>query len=119
MDKNLKMVRGDTFSFGIEYDFDDESTQDLDTCYFSCKLNSDDDEYVFQKSIGDGISKVDDNQYRVRIAPEDTQNIKTGKYYYDLQIGLNNDVFTIIKGVLTIEREITREWEHECKGWFW
>ena len=109
MDKILKMVRGDTLSFGIEYDFDDESTQDLDTCYFSCKLHPEDDEYIFQKSIGDGISKVDNNQYRVRVAPEDTSNIEIGKYYYDLQIGLNNDIFTIVKGVLIIEREITRE----------
>ena len=38
MDRNLKMVRGDTFAFGIEYEFDDKSKEDLDTCYFSCKL---------------------------------------------------------------------------------
>lgn len=109
MDKNLKMVRGDTLAFGFEYEFDDESTQDLDTCYFSCKLNPDDAEYIFQKSIGDGISKVDDNQYRVRIAPEDTDGIDIGKYYYDFQIGLNSDIHTILKGVLIVEREITRE----------
>lgn len=109
MDKNLKMVRGDTLAFGIEYDFDDESNQDLDTCYFSCKLNPDDENYIFQKSIGDGISKAGNNQYRVRVAPEDTDGIETGKYYYDLQIGLNNDIFTILKGVLIVEREITKE----------
>ena len=51
MNKNLKMVRGDTLSFGIEYSFDDESVQDLDTCYFSCKQNADDEEYIFQKSL--------------------------------------------------------------------
>ena len=109
MDKNLKMVRGDTFAFGIEYEFDDKSTQDLDTCYFSCKLNPDDEIYIFQKSIGDGISKAGDNQYRIRVAPSDTENINIGKYYYDLQIGLNSDIHTILKGVLIVEREITRE----------
>lgn len=109
MDKVLKMVRGDTFAFGIEYEFDDESKQDLDTCYFSCKLNADDEEYIFQKSIGDGISKAGDNQYRVRVAPSDTSDIEIGKYYYDLQIGLNGDIHTILKGVLVVEREITRE----------
>ena len=109
MDKNLKMVRGDTFSFAIEYEFDDKSKQDLDTCYLSCKKNFDDNNYIFQKSIGSGISKVDDNQYRVRIAPEDTDSIDIGNYFYDLQIGLNNDIFTILKGVLKIEREITED----------
>lgn len=108
MNKNLKMVRGDTLSFGIEYSFDDESVQDLDTCYFSCKQNADDEEYIFQKSLNDGISKVDDGKYRVRVAPEDTENVEVGNYYYDLEIGLNDDIFTIIKGVLSIESDITR-----------
>ena len=108
MDKNLKMVRGDTLAFGIEFEFDDGSIQDLDTCYFSCKQNPDDTNYIFQKSLTDGISKVANNQYRVRVAPEDTQNIELGNYYYDLQIGLNTDIFTIVKGVLKVEREITR-----------
>lgn len=109
MDKNLKMVRGDTFSFGIEYAFDDKSKQDLDTCYFSCKKNADDENYVFQKLIGTGISKVGDNQYRVRVAPADTEGLDIGNYFYDLQIGLNNDIFTVLKGILKIEREITEE----------
>ena len=109
MNKNLAMVRGDTLAFGFEYEFDDKSKEDLDTCYLSCKLNPDDEEYIFQKSIGSGISKVDDNKYRVRVAPADTEDIDIGKYYYDLQISLNNDVFTILKGVLIVEREITRE----------
>lgn len=108
MNKNLKMVRGDTLSFGIEYSFDDETTQDLDTCYFSCKQNMDDEEYIFQKSLNNGISKVDNGKYRVRVAPEDTENVDIGNYYYDLEIGLNNDIFTIIKGVLSIESDITR-----------
>ena len=44
MNKNIKMVRGDTLSFGIEYAFDDKSHQDLETCYFSCKKNPNDEE---------------------------------------------------------------------------
>ena len=108
MNKNIKMVRGDTLSFGIEYAFDDHSNQDLETCYFSCKKNFDDTEYIFKKSIGDGISKVANNKYRVRVAPEDTENVEAGNYCYDLEFGLNDDVFTIIKGMLTIENDVTR-----------
>ena len=105
MDKNLKMVRGDTLSFGLEIE---GLGQDLDTCYFSCKLNPDDTNYVFQKSLNSGISKVSTGKYRVRVAPSDTSNVEVGNYYYDLQIGVNGDIFTIIKGVLIIEREISR-----------
>ena len=108
MNKNIKMVRGDTFSFGIEYAFDDHSSQDLETCYFSCKKNTNDEEYIFQKSLSDGISKVSNGKYRVRVAPEDTEDVEVGNYYYDLEFGLNGDIFTIIKGILTIENDITR-----------
>lgn len=105
MDKNIKMVRGDTLSFGIEIE---GLGQDLDTCYFSCKQNPDDINYIFQKSLNSGISKVSNGKYRVRVAPSDTSNVEVGSYYYDLQIGVNSDIFTIIKGVLKIEREISR-----------
>ena len=108
MNKNIKMVRGDTLSFGIEYAFDDHSHQDLETCYFSCKKSEDDTEYVFQKSLSDGISKVSNGKYRVRVAPEDTEDVEAGNYYYDLEFGLNGDIFTIIKGILTIENDVTR-----------
>ena len=107
MDRNLKMVRGDTFAFGIQYEIDG-GMQDLESCDFSCRKNPDDENYIFHKTLSDGISKVSSGKYRVRVAPEDTDGIDIGNYYYDLQIGLNDDVFTIIKGVLKIEMEITR-----------
>lgn len=108
MYNNMKMVRGDTLSFAIQYTFDEKTIQDLDTCYFSCKKNSDDEEYIFQKSLNDGISKVADGQYRIRIAPEDTEDIEVGNYFYDLEIGLNGDKFTVLNGILRIEADVTR-----------
>ena len=107
--QNFEMVKGDTFSIGIEIEFD-ESPQQLDTAYFTCKsiINN---EMCFQKSLGDGISfvKSDGNKiyYRVRVEPSDTKGLERGKYYYDLQINVNSDTYTILKGILTIENEIT------------
>lgn len=106
MDKNLKMVRGDTLAFGMELD---GLNQDLDTCYFSCKKDATDTNYIFQKSLGSGIEKVTTNKYRIRVAPSDTSGVDIGNYYYDLQIGVNGDVYTIIRGILKIEWEITGE----------
>ena len=105
MDNNMNMVRGDTLSFGMEFvDFD----QDLETAFFTCKKNYDDEQPVFQKSLGNGITKIETGKYVVRIAPEDTKDIDAGKYYYDLEIGANSDIFTILKGVLDIEADVTR-----------
>lgn len=101
---NLCMVRGDTFAFSFEVD----GINSLTSAYFSCKSNVDDTEYIFQKSLSNGISNVEGNKYRVRVAPEDTTNIEVGSYNYDLEIGANGDIYTILKGVLKVEHDITR-----------
>ena len=101
---NLCMVRGDTLAFSFEV----EGIDTLDTAYLSCKANVDDENYVFQKSLTDGISLVSTGKYRVRVAPEDTSNIEVGSYYYDLEIGANSDIFTILKGILKVEQDVTR-----------
>lgn len=104
METNLKMVRGDTLAFGVEIEGLEE---DLDTAYFSCKINYDDNSYVFQKTLGNGITKVETGKYRVRVAPADTSSLEAGQYYYDLQIGVNGDIYTILRGVLKIEYDVT------------
>ncbi len=102
--KNIQMVRGDTLAFGLEFDGLD---QNLDSAYFTCKQNDTETEFVFQKSLGNGIELVETNKYRVRVAPEDTANIEAGNYYYDLQIGVNGDIYTLLIGILEIQQDVT------------
>lgn len=101
--KNFKMVVGDTESFGFEI----TGVSGIDAAFFSCKRESQDISYLFQKSFGDGIEQRENNRFVVRIAPEDTQNLSPGQYYYDLEVGANGDVFTILRGILTLVPEIT------------
>lgn len=104
---HIHMTRGDTLSFGIKIQGLD---QDLESAYFTCETNIPNVTSVqmFQKSLGSGISKVGDGEYTVRIAPEDTENLDIDTYSYDLQIGVNDDIFTLIKGNLYIEYEVTK-----------
>ena len=106
MKKNLTMTRGDTYIFTFEIEGLEEG---LNTCYFSCKKSADDDEYTFQKSLGDGIIQLEVNKYKVRIAPRDTHELEVGEYKYDLQIGIGEDIYTIMNGPLTITKDITEE----------
>jgi hypothetical protein len=99
------MVKGDTESFGFEV----EGVDSLDAAFFSCKQNSQDTEYLFQKGLGYGITQDENNYFTVRIAPADTQNLEPGQYWYDLEIQKNGDVFTIFRGVLDILPQITRD----------
>lgn len=100
-DQNIKMTRGDTFAFALELE---GLGQDLDSAFFTCRESYDGD-VVFQKSLSNGISKVEDGVYRVRIAPEDTKNIECKHYYYDFEINVNSDSFTLLKGDLMIDHD--------------
>ena len=104
VDTNLSMVRGDTLAFGLEFE---GLEQDLDSAYFTCKANATLSDYVFQKTLEDGIDKVATGKYRVRVDPVDTSTVEAREYYYDLVIGVNDDVFTLLKGVLSIEQNVT------------
>lgn len=106
MKKNLNMIRGDTLAFMFEVE---GLTESLNSCYFSCKKNLSDNEYIFQKKLDEGITPVEGNKYKVRIAPNDTHDIEVGNYLYDLQIGIGEDIYTIMSGQLNIEKEITGE----------
>lgn len=108
---NLFMTRGDTFGFDILIE---GLSSDLDEAYFSVRTDINDPAvYTFQKSLSDGITKVDiseasNRQYHIEVAPEDTDNVELGDYYYDLQLTAGTDVFTPLKGIIKIDYDVTR-----------
>lgn len=111
--KDINHVRGDTFSIGLKIE---DFEQALDNVYFTCRDSlSDDSNLLFQKSLGEGITLVEEHghtySYAVRVAPSDTRNIASGTYYYDMQININEDIFTVMKGKFIIEQDAT--WEEE------
>ena len=109
MKHNLEMIKGDTLAFGVEIEFD-ESPQKISNAYFTCKSTVDGKAH-FQKYLNSGIDFVNqvDNKlyYRVRISPNDTKHLEIGRYHYDFEIRINGDVFTLLNGIIKIEKEIT------------
>ena len=108
--RDISMVRGDTLSFGFQ--IQGLEGAEPDAIYFSCKENLEDETYVFSISLGEGIEKrsydqaTDTLTYGVRVAPELTAQVDFGKYFYDLQLVINDDVLTLMKGKLSIEWEV-------------
>lgn len=102
---NLSMVRGDTLCFGLQFE---GLNQALEEACFTCKKNLDENP-VFQKSLNDGIELVGSGEYAIRVAPEDTETLAPGAYFYDLEIRVNNDVFTVMRGILEILYDVTNE----------
>ena len=104
MEKNLQMIRGDTLAFGLEFE---GLEQDLDSAYFTVKQRYDSHSDVIRKSIGSGITKISTGKYRVRVAPDDTASVTPGVYYYDCEVNVNNDTFTLLYGVLNILPDVS------------
>lgn len=104
--KNITMVRGDTLSFNVEVTDSDGEIIEVDSAYFTCKKISTDDSNIFKKALGAGITQNEDG-ITVRVAPEDTRNVNAGQYFYDMQLGVGEDIFTILKGVLEIEQDVS------------
>lgn len=109
MEENIYLYQGNSFVFDLEIE---GLKQELDSCYLSCKKHKKDDTYIFKKRIGDGINKIEQTEnsfvYSLRIAPEDTENLIATAYYYDLQVEIEKDIFTVLSGKLIIKEKITR-----------
>lgn len=103
MNQKLTMVRGDTASLGMVIDGLD---QDLDSAFFTVRDGWEGD-IIAQKSLDEGITKQETGVYVVRLSPDDTLDVIPQEYVYDLQIGANSDVFTVMRGVLVIEPDAT------------
>ena len=109
---DIRHVKGDTYSSAMVIE---NLGQALDTAYFTCRENlNDDSEKLFVKSLNNGITQVeydDENdirKYAVRVEPGDTKDLQSGTYYYDFEIGVNSDIFTIMKGKFIIEQDSSR-----------
>lgn len=109
---NIVSVKGDTFSCAFTVE---NLGQDIESAKFICRDSlNDTSNILFQKTLNNGITLVeidtekDIKKYAVRVPPEDTQNLQSGVFYYDLEIGVNGDKFTIMKGRYILEQDCSR-----------
>lgn len=109
--RDISMVKGDTMSFGFQ--IQGLGDQRPDEIHFTCKQDLEDENYVFERTLDNGVSfrgydqETDTLTYGVRVPPAATADIQEGLYYYDLQLDINGDILTLMKGRLTIEWQTT------------
>lgn len=104
--ENITMTKGDTLAFNVEVFDEDKNPITVDSADFTCKKKVLEGENIFHKALGSGIIQSD-GILSVRVAPSDTMEADAGRYFYDLQIGLGGDIFTIMKGILEIEQDVS------------
>lgn len=107
---NISMIRGDSEAIkvscrnesGVVFHF-----AEGDTVYFTVKKSTHTEEKILQKIVTEFIEGV----ALITIFPKDTRELKTGVYYYDIQLNrANGQVKTIIPpSMFTINAEVTYE----------
>ena len=100
--QNITMIAGNTIAFNVEVNDENGELIEVESADFTCKKDLNGEEVLFHKSLGVGISQAD-GIITVRIAPEDTREADAGQYFYAFQIGIGNDIFTLMAGTLSIE----------------
>lgn len=106
---DIDTIRGDTLNIQLEFESDtvlDLTSNDFEIT-FSLKHSATAVEYVFQKDKT-AVTEIAENIFMLRIAPEDTTDLVPGYYYYDIEIKLGDDIYTVAIGRMHIEVDITR-----------
>ena len=104
--QNITMVKGDTLAFNVQVFDQNHDPVTVNSAFMTCKKRPNSTDMVFQKSLENGIVQSD-GMMLVRVAPEDTSEVDAGQYFYDFQIGIGEDRFTIWIGILSLEQDVT------------
>lgn len=111
MRRDIAMIQGDTMSFAFQVQgLGGQIPSDI---VFTCKETPDTEDALFSASLGGHIAERsydaehDIRTYVLRIPPELTQGVALGRYFYDIEFTVNNDVLTLMRGRLSLEYQIT------------
>lgn len=111
INQDIDMVRGDTLAFNFELQGLEGATPAI---IFSC-AESPNETALFTSEIGDGIELLeydavkDISTYSLRVDPNKTKSLDVARYYYDLEMRLDGDVITLMRGRLSLLYEVTKQ----------
>jgi len=110
MSDQLRITRGDTYSFDLALTDENGAVQNITGWTFFLTLkefkDQSDDDAVLYKEVT-SHSDPTQGETTITLDPDDTKNL-SGIYYYDIQVKTNaNEVITILNNTITIEKDIT------------
>lgn len=104
MIKNFLVKKGDQLSFTITF----TSTTDVTSMQFGVKKYYTDDTYTILKSLGNGITKINNRKYQIVLSSSDTAALDIFNYVYDLRLSISALNRTPLSGKLMIKDTVFR-----------
>lgn len=99
----FNVKQGDEFSFTVTFK---NLQEDLTTFAMGVKKEYTDATMLIEKTLNNGITKLDTGKYRVDFLPSETGALSPDFYVYDLRMTLGSTVFTPLYGYLNIQETV-------------
>ncbi len=110
---DFEFPRGDTFSFVFQLLDKNKNVLHLtpgDKLYVTFRKAPNSKTPVLQKTLGNGITPVDNGYFRVLLNSSDTANLQYGDYGYDIELKTNEGIVkTLTIGTMTLTEEYTHK----------
>ena len=112
--RDIEIVRGDTMSFNFQLVGLEGIAPSKVTFMVKENYNDADADALVNLEIGAGITQIDYDTdtdtftFCVHLRPAQTDELDLARYYYDLQIAVDGDVFTLMKGRFTLDYDVTK-----------
>lgn len=101
--KVFSVKRGSTFSFIITFK---NLNQDVTTMNFGVKEDYEDESLVINKTIGDGITKIETGKYKVDFSTSDILLLEAGMYVYDLRYTIGDTPNIPLSGYIVVNDSV-------------
>lgn len=100
--KVFQVKRGATFSFIVTFK---NLNQDVTSMTFGLKEDYD-KTMLIEKTLGDGITKIDDNKYKVDFSYTDIIGLEAGMYVYDLRYTIGDTPAIPLSGYVIVNDSV-------------
>ena len=100
--KVFQVKRGATFSFIVTFK---NLNQDVASMTFGLKEDYD-KTMLIEKTLGDGITKIDDNKYKIDFSYTDIIELEAGMYVYDLRYTIGDTPSIPLSGYVIVNDSV-------------
>ena len=100
--KVFSVKRGSTFSFIVTFK---NLNQDVASMTFGLKEDYDTN-MLIEKTLGDGITKIDTGKYKVDFSYTDILSLEAGMYVYDLRYTIGDTPSIPLSGYVIVQDSV-------------